>query len=419
MKKQIVVVLALFIGAFTFAQKKELKAVEKAIKGNNFAEAKSLLGQVESLLSSADDKTKSKYYFLLGKALYANGAGSNIDFEKAVKSFDKSGSSYNSQIVEIEKLMLNSVLTKSNTALENKNYALSSKGFKQAYKLSPKDTLYLYYAASTAVNGQDFETALTMYEELKELGFTGIKKEYYAYSKEEGTEELFTSKQLRDASVKSGSHVKPADKLSKSAASEIVKNIALIYINNGDNEKAIAAMKDAREANPDDLNLLLSEANVHFKMGNTERFKELMQEATTKDPKNPELQYNLGVISNESGDKESAKIYYQKAIDLDPKYINAQINMAALLLEEEQAIVEEMNNLGSSAADDRKYDELKIRRQDVYKSAIPYLKSALETQPNNFQAAKTLMNIYSAIGDTANYKEIKAKVDTLESSAGN
>ena len=417
MKKQIVVALALLIGAFSFAQKKELKAVEKAIKSNNFAEAKSFLGQAESLLSSADDKTKAKYYFLLGKALYANGAGSDSDFSEAIESFAKVGTGYKMEIIEVKNGILNTLLTKANSALESKDYASSSKGFEHAYKLSPKDTVYLYFAASTAVNGQNYDTALGMYEELKKLGYTGIAKEFYAFNKEEGKEESFGNKQLRDISVKSGTHIKPEDRLSKSVASEIVKNIALIYINQGNNEKAIAAMKDARAANPDDLNLLLSEANVHFKMGNIERFKELMQEATTKDPGNPELQFNLGVISYESKDFASAKKYYQNAIDLDPKYVNAQINMAALILEQEQTIVNEMNNLGSSAADDRKYDELKEQRQVLYKSAVPYLTSALESQPNNLQAAKTLMNIYSAIGDTANYKVIKEKVDTLESAA--
>ena len=415
MKKQIVVALAILMGTFSFAQKKELKAVEKAIKSNNFAEAKSVLGQVESLIASADPKLKDKYYFFLGKALYANGAGSNVDFDKAIESFDEAGSTYKVQINEIKSNMLNSLLTKANSSLEKKDYASSSKGFEHAYKLSPQDTVYLYYAASTAVNGQDFDTALVMYEELKKLGFTGIADEYYAFNKELGKEESFMSKQLRDVSVKSGTHIKPENRKSKSAAAEIVKNIALIYINKGDNEKAISAMKDARVANPDDLNLLLSEANIHFKMGNIERFKELMQEATTKDPKNPELQFNLGVISYESKDFASAKKYYQKAIDLDPKYVNAQINMAALILEEEQNIVNEMNSLGSSAGDDRKYDELKIKRQEVYKSAIPYLVSALETQPKNVDAAKTLMNIYSAIGDTTNYKALKEKVDALES----
>lgn len=417
MKKQIVIALALFIGAFSFAQKKELKAVEKAIKANNFAEAKAVLTQVESLLGAADDKTKGKYHFLKGEALYANGAGSNADFESAMENFDMAGSVYAAEINEVKVGMLQSVLTKANTALENKDYASSSKGFNYAYKLSPKDTMYLYFAASTAVNGQDFDTALGMYEELKSMRYTGIAEEYYAYNKELGKEELFGSKQLRDLSVKAGTHVKPEDKTSESKLSEIVKNIALIYISQDNNEKAIEAMKDARAENPDDLNLLLSEANVHYKMGHIDRFKELMQEATTMNPTDPELQFNLGVLSFESGDKESAKSYYQKAIDLDPNYINAQINMAALILDGEEAIVDEMNNLGTSAADDRKYDELKEKRQQVYRDAIPYLVSALETEPKNLQAAKTLMNIYSAVGDTDNYKAIKDRVDAIE--AGN
>lgn len=415
MKKQIVVALALLIGAFSFAQKKELKAVEKAIKANNFAEAKSVLTQIESLIGSADEKTQSKYYLLKGQALYANGAGSNADFESAIENFDKAGSAYASEINTVKAGMLQSVLTKANTALENKDYASSSKGFEYAYKLSPKDTMYLYFAASTAVNGQDYDKALVMYEELKDLGYTGIAEEYYAFNKEEGTEELFGSKQLRDLSVKAGTHVKPEDKMTDSKLSEIVKNIALIYISQEKNEKAIEAMKDARAANPGDLNLLLSEANVHYKMGHIEEFKALMQEATAMNPADPELQFNLGVLSFESGDKESAKTYYQKAIDLDPGYINAQINMAALILDSEQAIVDEMNNLGTSAADDRKYDELKEKRQQVYRDAVPYLLAALKTQPKNLQAAKTLMNIYSAIGETAKFKELKDKVDAIES----
>jgi len=419
MKKQIVVALALVIGAFSFAQKKELKAVEKAIKGNNFAEAKSVLAQIESLIGTADAKIKGKYHFLKGKALYANGAGSNDDFDGAIDNFDKAGSGYTAEINEVKASMLQSILTKANSSLENKDYASSSKGFEYAYKLSPKDTMYLYFAASTAVNGQDYDTALGMYEELKGLGYTGIAEEFYAFNKELGKEELFGSKQMRDLSVKAGTHVKPEDKMTKSKRSEIVKNIALIFISQDKNDKAIEAMKDARAENPEDLNLLLSEANIHYKMGDLVKFKELMQEATKMNPTDPELQFNLGVLSFESGDKESAKTYYQKAIDLDPNYINAQINMAALILDGEQDIVDEMNNLGTSAADDRKYDELKEKRQQVYKDAIPYLISALETEPKNLQAAKTLMNIYSAVGDTDNYKAIKERVDAIEIENGN
>ncbi len=118
-------------------------------------------------------------------------------------------------------------------------------------------------------------------------------------------------------------------------------------------------MKDARAESPDDVNLILSEANIHYKLGNTDQFKNLLEEATKMDPNNPELQYNLGVITAESGDLKQARVYYEKCISLDPNYINAYINLAALILGKEEPIIKEMNGLGSSKKDDLRYDELR------------------------------------------------------------
>jgi len=252
-----------------------------------------------------------------------------------------------------------------------------------------------------------------IYQELDDLGFTGIEKEYYANDKETGEEKIFQNKSIRDLSVKGGTHVKPGQRLTESKREEIVKSIASIYKNKGENDKALEAISKAREANPDDLNLLISQANLYFELGDSENFKLLLKEATLKDPNNPELQFNLGVLSQESGDFDSAKKYYDRAIELDPTYTNAEINMAAMILDQEKALIEEMNSLGSSPADNKRYDELKLQRTKIYKSAIPYLESVMKVDPDNIDAAKTLMNIYSATGDTEKYKAMKAKVDAL------
>ena len=150
-------------------------------------------------------------------------------------------------------------------------------------------------------------------------------------------------------------------------------------------------------------------------MGNTEEFQSLLLTATEMDPKNPELQYNLGVIAAEAEQPEEAKAYYGKAIELDPDYVNAYINLSALILSGEQPLIEEMNGLGSSSADNKRYDELREERQALYKEAIPYLTKALEIAPKNINAAKTLMNIYSILGETDKYKAMKAKVEEIES----
>lgn len=226
--------------------------------------------------------------------------------------------------------------------------------------MSPKDTLYLYYAASSAVTDQDFDTALVYYLELKNMGYNGVQLNYFAINKELGEEELFSSKETRDLSVKiAKTHNNPRDDKTESKVAEIVKNIALIYVSQGNNEKALGAMADARAENPDDLGLLLSEANVYLKMGNRDKFKELMQTATERDPNNAELLYNLGVLAAEGGNADESIKYYEKAISIDPGYVDAYNNLAVVILEGEAGIVEEMNGLGTSSADNRKYDELK------------------------------------------------------------
>ena len=132
------------------------------------------------------------------------------------------------------------------------------------------------------------------------------------------------------------------------------------------------------------------------------------------DPSNADLLFNLGVVSADNDDVENAKMYYNKAISVDPKYTKAYLNIAALILSQEEGIIEEMNSLGTSTADYNKYDALKIDRENIYKTAIPYLKTILKNEPENIDAINTLRNIYSALGDDVNYKLMKEKLEGLD-----
>ena len=74
-----------------------------------------------------------------------------------------------------------------------------------------------------------------------------------------------------------------------------------------------------------------------------------------------------------------------------------------------------MNSLGTSNADYNRYDELKIEREDLYRSAVPYLVSVYELDNKNLNAVRTLRNIFSAIDDMDNYNKYKAIVAEIES----
>ncbi|MFT5216492.1 MAG: tetratricopeptide (TPR) repeat protein [Glaciecola sp.] len=423
MKRLVVLSFALMIGAFSFAQKKELRDAEKAINDNNFADAKSMISQVESMMSTMDDKEKAKFYFLKGKALYADGTGSDTDVSEALKSFqllrdtEKASGKivYTPNVDEMNTSMTNNFITKAQNALGEKNYSVSYKNFENAYMSSPADTLYLYNAALLATSNQSYDEAISMFSKLQDLGYTGITTDYFATEIESGEEQPFPNDKLRDLSVNiAKSHNNARNVKSESKVGDIAKNIALIYIEKGETDNALSSLEKAKASNPNDFNLIVAEANVRYKLGQMEEYKGLISKALSLEPNNIDLLFNLGVIAAEEKDLEGAKSYYNDAIKIDPTYTRAYMNMAALILDQEQDIINEMNKLGTSSADDKKYNELKESRTQLYKDAIPYLETAFKNEPKNLSAARTLMNIYTQIGDQPNFKLMQAKVDALE-----
>ncbi|WP_335964434.1 tetratricopeptide repeat protein [Galbibacter sp. PAP.153] len=422
MKKQVLLASAILASSFAIAQKSELRDAEKALDKGSSAEAKSTLESISSTIETADDKYKDEYYFLLGKTYVdlAKKSGSDADYEKAVNSFNQLiefEKSYKTKYTDEAKEILNGLSGDIvNAAVEdnkNENFAGAAKKLYMAYEMTDNQD-YLYFAASSAVNGGDLDTALEYYEKLNELEYTGESTAYMAVNKETGETENLGSEQNRDLMVKTGEYTDPSEEETESRYPEIIKNIALIYNEKGETEKAAEAIKDAREANPEDINLLLTEANMYIKMGDKAKFQSLMEEAIQKDPNNPTLYYNLGVITAEQGNKEQAKKYYEKALELDSENENVYLNMASLILSDERAMVDEMNGLGNSAADNKRYDELKGQREELYRSAVPYLEKLLTINPDNIDAVRTLMNIYGTLGEQAKFKEMKDKLATLE-----
>ncbi|WP_103863907.1 tetratricopeptide repeat protein [Aquimarina sp. I32.4] len=420
MKTKFIVAL-LLTSAIGFSQKKELKAASKALKSGNIEEASKALKQTEALLNVADEKMKSQYYFLKGQVL-ASGAGDSLEkIEKAATAYSKtleiekaSGSAkYTAETFQKLQLLRQALVENAIKDQNAKNYKGASEKLYLGYTTNKADTTYLYYAASNSVNAKDYDTALKYYEELKTLGFDGVKKEFIATNKKTAKVEVFESKQIRDLSVKSGEYIKPDVRVSDSKKGEIAKNIALIYMSQGKDEEAIAAIDDAKKENPNDSALMQAEADVYYKLGNVAKYKEIMEKIVANDPENPDLLYNLGVSASRLGDNEQAVGYYKKALELKPDYAAAQINIASIILGGETKIVDEMNALGTSASDNRKYDVLSEKRQDLYKNAVPYLEGALKNSPDNVEAIRTLMNIFYQLDDPK-AGEMKDKLKAIE-----
>jgi len=423
--KYVILASALLISVIAFAQKDQIKAAEKALKAGNPQEAVTILNGAESLVANAEAAEKAHFYSVNGNA-HLELANKKVDEGKnlslAAKSFqdllavekasgkDKYSSQATASILDIKNKLLNSAIadTKSDKDLDG------AKKLYDAYLLDKKDTINLYYAASTYVNAKDYVTALQCYSELKTLNYSGKGTSYLAMNKLTSQEDLFNSAKERDLAVKLGTHEKPKTEKIPSKRGEIYKNIALILVDQGKTEEAKKAIGDARKANPDDSTLLLTEANLYLETKDFDTYKKLVAEALEKNPNDADLVFNLGVLSANAKNRAEAEKYYKRVIEINPKYTNAYINLAALKLEDEKPIIDEMNKLGTSTKDMKRYEVLKTQREDLFKSTIPYLKTAVELDSANIDVAKTLMNVYHALEMNVEYKALKEKIKVLE-----
>ena len=419
--KHILYTLILISSIFSYGQKKELKQAQKLIDQEFYSEALNVLNTNKDFILSSDKKYHAQYYFLNGWALKENSS-----YLASVNSLKKS--------MEIERslrqkkyienaniLMQQAEADLVNSAVEdnkNGNFKSASVKLYDAYLMNPEkdDNInYLYFSASSAVNSKEYDTALEYYAILKDMGYTGVVSEYFVTPLETNIEEKVSETEY-NLFKNSKDYTNQRVGKTESRLPEIVKNIALIYVQKGEVDLAISAIKEARAINPDDVNLLLSEADLYIKLGDREKFKELMKLAVQKDPDNAILYYNLGVINGEQGEFDEAKKFYLKSLELDPSYTATYLNLVGLILEGEGPIVEEMNKLVTSrkASDLDKYDQLEEKRVGLYKECLPYLEKLIEIDPANIEAIKTAKNIYYTIDDIDNFKMMNAKLKELE-----
>jgi tetratricopeptide (TPR) repeat protein len=396
MKNQVLALSLGLMSVMAFGQRKELRTAEKAIDKSEFASALTAINSVNAMLETMDSKYKANYYFLKAQAQagqnnYAAAADSFNDLFEYEKEIEKERYS------DDAKPMLDALVQKvSNKAIEQYNtndYNNAKDSFYLTYKLSPKDTSFLFNAAISASLSKDYEASLKYYRELKKIGYTGVSTEYLAVNDETGEVENLGSKSNRDAMVRIGQYTTPTENVLESKYAEIVKNIGYILVNQGKTEEAIIALQEARSANPKDVNLILNEAQLYIKLDQMDKFGALMKEAVKLDPTNPTLFFNLGVVNAGEGKMDAAVKYYKKAIELKPDYGDAYMNLAVTMLTEEKALVEEMNK---NLSNFDKYDALQEKQRVLYKTALPFLLKA-DGIKRTKGTVRTLLNIYDTL----------------------
>lgn len=368
----------------SFAQKDELKEVEKLLKKNNPTEAAALLHTVEKLLPNATDDQKAAYYFYTAKnqvALAKNGIDFNENRSNAIASIkqllkfenETKSKRFTTETLDLKNTLLAELVDEAIDTNRAKNYQKSSRLFEQAYQLNPIDTVYLYYAANDAVSAKDFDFAESKFKDLIKLKYDGKSNTYVATSQTSGKVESFgLDKKARDLAVKSGSHTQPETVITKSSKPSIYNNLTHILLNKQNFSEAEQYALTAYDLDKDNVNALLNVLFLYYNTNRLDKYEEFAKKGLERFPENEVLLYNLAVIHLGNNQTEKAVEYLHKIVLLNPSHFEALKSLGNIELQKDADITTKINALPNTNASTKKRNELMQEKKSVYNNTLAY-----------------------------------------------
>jgi len=367
--------------SFTLAQKADLTSAILAFQKNDNAAAKEFIDiAYDKFMQKGIDQEKpkivSKFWYNRGEIYYALG-----DFDVATESFindlnlNAKGGLQKKSVLSLQ----NCAAQFYNLAYENyesENFLISAKYFEKTYEIKSHpsigvlDTTSLYSACVVYSRVPDF------------LNSNRIAKNLISINSKEDRYHIQLISSLKGLEKK---------------------------------DELLSAINFARNEIPSSIDFMYEEVDFYLEKGDNEGLISSLDNAIKVDPNNPILYFVLGQTSQDLGKLDIAEESYLKAINIDSDYFNAYNNLASIYVNQTVSMTEEMNSLGMSSSDQKKYEQIVKKRTSLYAKAVPYLENCIRIEPNNLDALRVLKEVYYALDDTDSFMMIRKKIAELES----
>ncbi|KAA5536311.1 hypothetical protein F0919_01185 [Taibaiella lutea] len=226
-----------------------------------------------------------------------------------------------------------------------------------------------------------------------------------------------------DEAVKNLSQVKSSAYLSEPS---IYLVLAQAYEKKGDKANQSATIAEGLSKFPNDKNLQALDLNLAISSGTQNEAITKMEDAINKDPKNADLYMNLGILnyniaypkdgsSNPKAAEYGAKAEaaYKKAVELAPDNGTYNFQLGSYYYNNASRILTVMNGLGTSKADQAKYDQLDKDKNAEFVKALPYLEKTRDIfSPKKDKLTKEQMTEY--VNSLTGLKEIYARTEQTD-----
>jgi len=246
--------------------------------------------------------------------------------------------------------------------------------FKKAYDIakslgSPEANDMLNLAATSALRAQDYNTALTYFNEVKANGVDNV---------------------------------------------DIYKHLAACYNGLGNAEQAMAMINAGLEKDPSDASLIVEKVNAYMKEGKSVEAVADLNKLRELDPNNAQLLFALGTIYGDENNKElydveKARQFYEEALKIKPDYYDATYNIGVLYTGMANKYIEQANEItGFSKKEQEQYNGLIEQANELLRTGLPYLRQAYDAQPSD-DVKNVLRSIYVKLNMMEEVKALEEK----------
>ncbi|MGB3591394.1 MAG: tetratricopeptide repeat protein [Nonlabens sp.] len=395
--KRLITCFFLAASLLTFAQKKEIKNIKKALKTQDIQKA---YDAFESIDESAVEAKYAADYNLYKAAYKIDVSGQRSasfeDLRIAETSLEKAISlGLKDKTSEMYVNIVENAIRTRKLALANEMMATDT-----ATAISLVDELYaldetnydmLYNSANMSYSIEDFETAMLQYEKLVATNYDGVRKSLYAVNKQNGTRELFPNTTTREIAIKSGSHMTPTEEQSPSNVGDVATKLVWLKKSQKDLNAAKAMYEKIKRQYPSDDSLTAAEVGIFQILEMDEEYAAAVKKMN--DINDPQIFMNLAESAATKKNYDSAIEYYNKALQLDSSSYFSSVNIANAYLEK--------GNLETTTA---------VEQMELYKSAVKNLENAHKIKPDEKGIMSTLISLYDFLEMTDKSAAMKAKM---------
>jgi len=352
MKKNLMILtLLLLINFVAFAQKDQIKEAQSYFDKGKIQEALETLKKIEYQVINAPDDVKTDYFFLTGN-VYKELASKNID---AATNFALASAAYQDVLL-----------------YENDS---------RIYRYAVRASLALKQMKSTLVDGAYNDYQAGKYKE-------SADKSYEVY--------LFDKRDTLNLYNAASSALTGKDYVASIKYFEQLKKINY-------SGKGMVYYATNKKTKVEEAFISLSARESNIKEGFYEKPRNVFPPSKKQD-----IITALAFSYLERNDYANAEKYYIEALQIDQNCMNCYINIAYVKVQLKRALVDQMALLGNTPKEMKEYDKLDAQKDEIVKSAIPYLKKALDIEPKNEDATKSLLGIYRSLNMTNEYNALKS-----------